>query len=133
MTQEDKQLLLKDLCTRLPYGVKGLALGGRDDTISVLVPGEYPWVKTDTGLVCHLGTGQFKPYLRPMSSMTEEEEDEYIKCGFKDIAESGEIVVPTRRIDFLNAHHFDYRIDPSTGKTLIESGLAIEAPEGMYK
>lgn len=73
MIKEEKQLLLKDLCVRLPYGVKGLALGGRIDTISVFVSGEYPWVKTTTGLVCHLDTGQFKPYLRPMSSMTEEE------------------------------------------------------------
>ncbi len=36
-------------------------------------------------------------------------------------------------LNYLNAHHFDYRIDPSTGKTLIESGLAVEAPKDMYK
>ena len=36
-------------------------------------------------------------------------------------------------MDWLNANHFDYRIVPSTGKTLIESNLAFEAPEGMYK
>ena len=76
MTQEEKQLLLKDLCARLPYGVKGLALGGKVDTINALVPTEYPWIKTATGLICHLSNGQFKPYLRPMSSMTEEEKEQ---------------------------------------------------------
>ena len=138
MTQEDKQLLLKDLCTRLPYGVKGLALGGRDDTISVLVPVEYPWVKTDTGLVCHLGTGQFKPYLRPMSSMTEEEFVEYHHIKYNkvtyrdnwkriDVGKYHNVgIIPIDEyLDWLNAHHFDYR-------GLIEKDLALEAPEDMY-
>lgn len=115
MTQEEKQLLLRDLCARLPYGVKGLALGVEHDTISVLVPGEYPWVKTTSGLVCHLGTGQFKPYLRPMSTMTEEEEREYTNT----------FITIWNDVDWLNAHHFDYR-------GLIEKGLALEAPENMY-
>ena len=128
MTQEEKQLLLKDLCARLPYGVKGQALGGRDDTISVLVPGEYPWVKTDTGLVCHLGTGQFKPYLRPMSSMTEEEKKELndvTVINYNEF-EGCSTLFDEKGFDWLNSHHFDYR-------GLIEKGLALEAPEGMYK
>jgi hypothetical protein len=123
MTQEEKQLLLKDICERLSYGVKGQALGGRDDTINVLVPTEYPWVKTTTGLVCHLDTGQFKPYLRPMSSMTEDEKMEYdiIKCSIcPDEADDYAGLV-----DWLNSHYFDYR-------GLIGKGLAIEAPENMY-
>lgn len=52
MTQKEKQLLLKDLCARLPYGVKEQALCGKDDTIGVLDT-EYHWVKADTGLICH--------------------------------------------------------------------------------
>jgi hypothetical protein len=72
-----------------------------------------------------------KPYLRPMSSMTEEEEKEY-----KTISIWGEVreskshytdICPTiEGYDWLNAHHFDYR-------GLIEKGLALEAPEGMYE
>lgn len=59
-----------------------------------------------------------------MSSMTEEEYQEF---GYDVLRYT------TREFDWLNAHQFDYRIDPSTGKTLIESGLALEAPKDMYK
>ena len=129
MKQEDKQLLLIDLCARLPYLVKGL----------------YQWkgnVPFDRELDGRLydelylslystEDSSFKPYLRPMSSMTKEEEEEYellIDCSDYTYFKTSDKV-----IDWLNKHYFDYRIDPSTGKTLIESGLAIEAPEGMYK
>ena len=67
---------------------------------------------------------QIKPYLRPMSSMTEEEKKEERKLW--------DIVTTTRNdlhylyTDFLVSHHFDYR-------GLIPMGLALEAPEGMYK
>lgn len=123
MTKKQKQLLVKALCGYLPYGVKGLALGGRVDTISTLVPGEYPWVKTDTGLICRLGTGQFKPYLRPMSSMTEEEDTR--RCAFLDDIEGGVAEAIPNYIDWFNEHRFDYR-------GLIDMGLAIEAPNEMY-
>lgn len=52
MTPEEKQLLIKRLCARLPYNAKGQALCGRDNTIGVLDT-EYHWVKADTGLICH--------------------------------------------------------------------------------
>ena len=129
MTQEDKQLLIKDLCGRLPYGVKINIRSDYTLTMEDMELNAYHLY----GIEYNIEYRGLRPYLRPMSSMTEEEEDEYIKCGFKDIAESGEIMVPTHRIDFLNAHYFDYRIVPSTGKSMIESGLAHEAPEGMYK
>ena len=61
-----------------------------------------------------------KPYLRSMSSMTEEEKDEYDKTFDWDYAIQG------TPFDWLNAHHFDHR-------GLIEKGLAIEASEDMYK
>ena len=66
---------------------------------------------------------EVKPYLRPMSSMTEEEKAEY-----HSLCDSyyGIYFDTVDSIDWLNAHHFDYR-------GLIEKGLAIEAPEGMYK
>ena len=127
MTKEDRQLLLVDLCSRLPYGVKGLALGGKIDSIKTLSPTEYPWVKTSSGLSCHLGNGQFKPYLRPMSSMTEDERNEIrdyvIIDEYKRIISDNEGII--KYINWLNRKMFDYR-------GLIEKGLAIKAPEDMY-
>ena len=135
MTQEDMQLLLTDLCARLTYGVKGLALGGKIDSIKTLSPTEYPWVKTSSGLSCHLGNGQFKPYLRPMSSMTDEEREElrqeqikdeqlFVDC-IKNHPEMRGLIIPHFAADWCDKNMFDYR-------GLIEKGLAIEAPEGMY-
>ena len=85
------------------------------------------------------------PYLRPMSSMTEEEREElehlseeyFGKALDKQIQESLsssnrneskilECIASSVIVDWLNAHHFDFR-------GLIEKGLALEAPEGMYK
>ena len=68
MTQEDKQLLIKDLCARLPYGIHCLCNNGdRPLTISYINKEkvhieEYPQPKYDITDV--------KPYIRPMSSMT---------------------------------------------------------------
>jgi hypothetical protein len=74
-----------------------------------------------------------KPYLRPMSSMTEEEKKEFESFGwmvneFDDNypwVHIGQIENVLLGLDWLNKHHFDYR-------GLIERGLALEAPEGMY-
>ena len=68
------------------------------------------------------GSINIMPYLRPMSNMTEEEKKVYKEIS---VCLCGEIVAKTM-IDWLNEHHFDYR-------GLIEKGLALEAPEGMYK
>ena len=132
MTQEEKSLLLKDLSARLPYRVKvEIVSYGQED--------EKPWVGTlyCTDLDCFISDiaySSIKPYLHPMSSMTEEDRKEffsladnssYLNMGSND----GEVFVwdntPVPIIDWLNAHHFDYR-------GLIDEGLAIKAPEGMY-
>ncbi len=119
MIQEDKQLLLKDLCGRLPYdpwidfvGNRFLVTGYGHGRVSLL---SSP-VSSGVG-PCPL-IEQVKPYLRPMSSMTEGEEIYYntIYTTLKFYEKE----------DWLNAHHFDFR-------GLIEKGLALEAPEGMYK
>ena len=119
MTQEDKNLLLKDLCARLPYEVQ-CEIGG-------LKHGPYTFTGDD---VEDLITGRmFKPYLRLMSSMTEEEEREFINIDENVESYGGRghcVILSTDTQDWLNAHHFDYR-------GLIEKGLALEAKEGMYK
>ena len=114
MKKEEKLLVIKDLCARQPYGVR--VKHGR--TISVLS------VNIMFDIIAE-GTIP-KPYLRPSSSMTEEEKKElYDMCdvmyhfGMKLYDKTPEFY------DWLNAHHFDYR-------GLIEMNLAIEAPEGMY-
>ena len=132
MNQEDKELLLKDLSARLPYGVK-IRLGDYDYQVCGYdSEKEMPvkiWYYYDSNIILksyidiHL-TG-YRPYLRPMSSMTEEEKNEYLNTFKKSIIGTDEEdgrVWTVSSIDWLNAHHFDYR-------GLIERGLAIEVTE----
>lgn len=119
MTQEEKQLLLQDLCARLPYGVK---LRYVEDLVSKK---ESHTITLNTIYLEHIinGDADIKPYLRPMTSMTDEEfktyeyfldEDGLIDCSV-DVY-----------VDWLLERHFDFR-------GLIPKGLALEAPEGLYK
>lgn len=123
MTQEEKQLLLKDLCARLPYGVYVDIYSWQKDSPKLLVEcipeyvGEEIVVK---GLAGRHSIKEIKPYLRSMSSMTEEEKGEYFNSYDWEYFEEG------TPFDWLNEHHFDYR-------GLIEKGLALEAPNDMYK
>ena len=111
MEENLKQLLLKDLCARLPYGVKVKCA-------SEILTFNINWLK-----VFQYHLGEIKPYLRPMSSMTEEERREFSTMCFES-NELGDIATLDAS-DWLNEHHFDYR-------GLIEKGLALEAPEDMY-
>ena len=133
MTQEEKQLLLADLCGRLPYGVMIQYYTDYD-----WKPVEMYEISCDT-FNCTYSLELCKPYLRPMSSMTEEECDEIEeilgdKCIF-DFMRNGDVILHkgdftqktlSNLYEFYNSHHFDYN-------GLIEKGLAIEALEGMYK
>ena len=149
MTQEDKQLLLKDLCARLPYGVKVLYWhhknGGAERRVGELT-------NVDLRLNCDelvFRTNQYyfesdsiatsKPYLRPLSSMTEEEEEnlrkdtglDIFKCTVnKELEDLWATDCSVKDLfclySWLNEHHFDYN-------GLIEKGLALEAPADMYK
>ncbi len=115
MTPEEIQLLLKDLCARLPYGVKCRMLKS-DSQVCTL----------DSGLLDKVEI--LEPYLRPMSSMTEEEEQDYASLSNHCISTSIGFAYLEAQVlvEWLNFHHFDFR-------NLIEMGLALEAPEGMYK
>ena len=113
MTQEEKQLLLKDLCARLPYGVIVRYKNAENEQ------GDIKLGYGNIGYCSILGVGWWKdckPYLRPMSSMPEEEKKEARNLIYATIEFT----------DWCNEHHFDYR-------HLIEKGLALEAPEDMYK
>ena len=149
MTQNEKELLLKDLCARLPYGVKCSFISSKGNIPSTIVK-----VDIENETVSHKPDGQsnvyfhwiesgyIKPYLRPLSSMTEEEKKElkaatcpegtgyfneqYLICPMSHFGEYIGYDFMSNILNWLNAHHFDYR-------GLIGMGLALEAPEGMYK
>ena len=132
MTQENKQLLLKDICARLPYKVIGryclydskgnLTDWGNEPEIVENIDLQKEKIWTDDTVQGYY-LDEFKMYLRPMDSMTEEEKEEYemlqtypgFKTNHTDL---------TDMYDWLNAHHFDYR-------GLIPMGLALEASDSI--
>ena len=121
MTQENKELLFKDLSARLPYGVK-VKITSRESKNRIV------YLTEDN--ICHLTSGwwsECKPYLFPLSSMTEEQRKELQELHFDYI--SDEIFNDTEfvyhydcvyLIDWLNKNHIDYR-------GLIPLGLAKNA------
>ena len=128
MTQEDKNLLLIDLCARLPYGVKGIITYDKSNTTFTVEGIDNNVLHLSDAEECYVE--DFKPRLRPMSSMTEEERKEYndiVKntIDFYDCPKSEEICFFIIPIEWLNKHYFDFR-------SLIEKGLALEAPDGIY-
>ena len=129
MTQKDKELLLQDLCTRLQYGVKAKSPTSHLEINTI----DGYFVDGDGTKMFHLSEPDFwqeveyfQYYLRPLSSMTEEESEEYndLTNLMSDYDSTIENIV-TKIIDWLIKHHFDHR-------GLIEKGLVLEAPEGMY-
>lgn len=137
MTEENKQLLLKDLCARLPYGVKAQYYGSEEERLMVdTIETIYAQPPVEIGIGQYgLKIEDIKPYLRPMSSMTDEEKkefddfcviDEFAWNGNSEIGYKNQAFIMSDAIDWLNAHHFDHR-------GLIPMGLAFEASEGMYK
>ena len=139
MTREEKQLLLQDLSARLPYGVKIETPKGIGDlgTIKLTIFYHELGVNVKATERDYFPLDECKPYLRPLSSITEEEENEWNGLNIDPLLEAvGErhtriedLMLRTKSqynpVDWLNAHHFDYR-------GLIEKGLALEAPDGMY-
>ena len=120
MTVEEINLLYTDLCARIPCGVayhwKGRT--GEDDMPHYL-NGMNEW------MIFYIQQGFVKPYLRPLSSMTEEEKIELktiTKGAIQTIGLEDIVVTTDKGFDWFNAHHFDYR-------GLIEKGLAIAVTE----
>lgn len=125
MTQKDKQLLLVDLYARLPYGVKFKADNEKCIREIHYIKDENVYIREYRNLSYWVDT--IKPYLRPMLSMTEEEEREVRILWNEDFADKISFYhCYPKTTDFYNKHHLDYR-------GLIPMGLALEAPEDMYK
>lgn len=152
MNKEEKELLLKDLCARLQYGVKcttnsmwdGIydVIGYKDNRVYIDCPiydeGDDEWL-----------VESIKPFLRPMSSMTEEEKRELARItnsliGYDEDCETlmsfdfyGDarldvgMEIWLKAFDWLNKKMFAYRTYKD--KNMFELGLAIPAPVGMYK
>ena len=133
MTQEEKELLLKDLCARLPYGVKAKVLhegilqydytaeeGGFINGIENIDDGLFVIQCKEDGYV--VSYDEFKPYLRTMSSMTEEEQRtlDSMCNGVEMVSRLSGLKMFDKAFDWLNKNHFDYR-------GLIKMGLAIDA------
>lgn len=117
MTQDEKELLLKDLSARLPYGVK---IQYESDIFTIdYISAIFEEVRLDTFYNYTVGVSDVKPYLFPMSSMTEEQLEEY-KQFLEDIDGYAYSIDCVPQIDWLNKNHFDYR-------GLIDKGLAIDA------
>lgn len=152
MTQEQKELLIKDLCARLPY--RPVIQIYYEDMVGSGYFNEIVWV-VDNDEPFHVNDAyieNIKPYLFPLESMTEEQKRELLEltgyeprceesCGFdswgfyvnivgeykyKDGQESIILYPDDIGIDWLNKNHFDYR-------GLIPKGLALDATgKGIY-
>lgn len=131
MTEEQKNLLMRDLCARLPYGVK-ISVEARVETLESADMNDYV-----VGYSSWLASGveDVKPYLLPLSSITEEQYDELERTTSNDYMDHMRITNELREkvefithwplyspdiIDWFNRNHFDYR-------GLIEMGLAEDA------
>ena len=133
MNKEERELLLTDLCSRLPYEVKVYNEVLKDTcilkSVDILSPDKIT-------VFCRLLTSSeigatiedIKPYLKPIFSMTKEEKKDYeLLCDYyMDDKEEEHYFNNFATLDWLNQKHFDYR-------GLIKLGLALEAPEGMYE
>ena len=129
MNEEKINLVLMDICGRLPHGVITKNCKNNFDVPAHMLPHV-------NGIKLLIAEYDLKPYLRPMSSMTAAEEYEYHQCKNADYLaickmEHTEMLETaalwfSRAIDWLNKHGFDYR-------GLIPMGLALPATEDMYK
>ena len=136
MTQQDKELLIRDLCGRLSYGVK-VYIKNWSNLSRKYYEGIYTVESIDPSLNTIIGYSErsfvevivdnddyeIKPYLFPLLSMTDEEWEDYQKIRMIDWVHgdiNGTFINASLIVDWLNAHHFDYR-------GLIDKSLALDA------
>ena len=126
MTQEDKKLLLKDIYARIPYGVKGCCECETFHTTPLHWYAEHTLEYSVNYMVIKNG---WRPYLLPLSSMTEEQKKKYnwlkhsvFVCHYEygDVVEEIELYDSPESFEYLIENHFDY-------SGLISKGLAIDA------
>ena len=125
MTQTEKELLLRDLCARLPYGVKvktpynDAILRGIVDRKGVKTTIDYTDIVTDKQTY---PIRYIKPYLFPMSSMTDAEKEEYCQLQQRVIYNSKGVINEdvTKYINWCYKKHLDIN-------NLIPMELAIDA------
>lgn len=130
--KQDKELLLRDLSARLPYGVKMNHIADNEQNPKTLIGIDRDYVSLQsTAGYSYVPVEEYKPYLFPLSSMTEEQKAELNKLTYGSVAVSEDYFydlcncskISTNEVinivDWLNKNHFDYR-------GLIEKGLAID-------
>ena len=139
MNEQDRELLFIDLCGRIPYKVRMFEIEPINDIQSNLT---LQSISNKASVICITPSGgvigssidAFKPYLFPLSSMTEEQREEFLNIQTEERQillnalieyKSGKydkipIIAPYKQIEWLNKNHFDYR-------GLIEKSLALDA------
>jgi hypothetical protein len=126
MTQEQKEILLKDLCGRLPYGVKCNVGDDNPYTLSRIEIDDknghlLDFIEMKYGLDMQVYLSEVKPYLFPMSSMTKEQKNEYHELvGGMRMAGTSVLINFEFLEDFFYRNHLD-------SKGLISMGLALDA------
>ena len=127
MNKEEKELLLRDLCNRLPYNVMcqvEFKEDGKYNSKVMLLSGIFTDEAYFTTKGGSIYSNEYKPYLRPMSSMTDEEQRilDSMCNGVEMVSRLSGLKMFEKAFNWLNENHFDYR-------GLIEMGLAIDATD----
>ena len=125
MNKEEKELLLRDLCNRLPYNVMcqvEFKEDGKYNSKVMLLSGIFTDEAYFTTKGGSIYSNEYKPYLFPLSSMTEEEQRtlDSMCNGVEMVSRLSGLKMFDKAFNWLNENHFDYR-------GLIEKGLAIDA------
>lgn len=123
MNQEEKQLLLKDLCSRLPYGKLFVYYNGNKYTIDTIAPNDYKVdLLNESGFHCndiYVSIEYIKPYLYPESEVSN-------LISPKELS----MLTGYELYDWYDKNHIAYRT--LNGKDIFELGLAVQAPKEMY-
>lgn len=125
MSEEEKKLLLKDLCGRVPYNIIVAHRLNINNVRGIMADID----RFGNAYVMHFGVQKIKdimPFLRPLSSMTEEEKETYKNFFISREVDGFDFDIPNYdAVDWLLEHYFDFR-------GLLEKGLALPAPSDMY-